>query len=113
MDSPKKTFLNFRNNLSILVKNLPHHQAVLLVFVRLILDGVAGFKFLFEGKPKHTLAIIKAHFAFYGRFSKIQRARAATAKHPFKKLSDLTGTYSGSMVWQVYAKGKSKFSEFY
>jgi len=68
---------------------------------------------LFEGKPKHTLAIIKAHFAFYCRFSKIQRARAATSKHPFKKLSDLTGTYSGSMVWQVYAKGKSKFSEFY
>jgi GT2 family glycosyltransferase len=113
MDSPRKTFLNFRNNLSILVKNLPHHQAMALVFVRLILDGVAGFKFLFEGKPKHTFAIIKAHFAFYGRFSKIQRARAATAKHPFKKLSALTGTYSGSMVWQVYAKGKSKFSEFY
>lgn len=113
MDSPKKTFLNFRNNLSILVKNLPHASAMALVFVRLILDGVAGLKFVFEGKPKHTFAILKAHFAFYGRFSRIQRARAKTAKYPFKKLSELTGTYPGSMVWQVYAKGKTKFSEFF
>jgi len=113
MDSPKKTFLNFRNNLSILVKNLPHASAIALVFIRLILDGIAGIKFVLEGKPKHTFAILKAHFAFYGRFSKIQRARAKTAKYPFKKLSQLTGTYPGSMVWQVYVKGKTKFSEFF
>ncbi|MEY2969798.1 MAG: hypothetical protein RLZZ599_171 [Bacteroidota bacterium] len=113
MDSPKKTFLNFRNNLSILVKNLPHASAMALVFIRLILDGIAGIKFVLEGKPKHTFAILQAHFAFYGRFSKIQRARAKTAKYPFKKLSQLTGTYPGSMVWQVYVKGKTKFSEFF
>jgi GT2 family glycosyltransferase len=113
MDSPRKTFLNFRNNLSILVKNLPHGQAMKIVFVRLLLDGIAGIKFVLEGKPIHTWAIVKAHFAFYGRFSRIQRARASTAKYPFLPLHQLTGTFPGSLIWQFYIKGKKKFSDFY
>ncbi|MEY2963311.1 MAG: hypothetical protein RL754_572 [Bacteroidota bacterium] len=111
MDSPKKTFLNFRNNLSIMVKNLPHWQAMAIVFMRLILDGVAGIKFVLEGKPLHTWAIVRAHFAFYGRFSRIQRERAKTAKHPFMKLSKLKGTYPGSIVVQFYLKQRKTYKE--
>ena len=81
------------------------------VFARLILDGVAGIKFIFEGKPIHTWSIIRAHFAYYGRFTRIQQARARTAKHPFVRLSKLTGTYKGSVVWQFYYKGRKAFSE--
>ena len=112
-DSPQKTYLNFRNNLIILVKNLPHFHAVGLVFLRLILDGLAGIKFAVEGKPKHTLAILKAHFAFYSMFTKVQRSRAETTKFDFRGLQSFTGTYKGSMVWQFYVKGKKKFTDFY
>jgi len=112
-DNPKKTFLNFRNNLIIVMKNLPHFTALRVIFIRLILDGLAGIQFLLAGKPKHTFAIIRAHFAFYSKFTGIQRARARTAKYPFKRFRDLKGTYPNSVVWQYYSKGKKRFSDFY
>ncbi len=62
--NPKKTYLNFRNSLFALTKNA-NGTIFDKILVRLILDGVAGIKFLFEFKPLHTLSIIKAHFSFY------------------------------------------------
>ena len=69
-----KNLFELLQQLIILVKNL-RSCALWVVFARLILDGIAGVKFVLEGKPKHTLAILQAHFAFYGRFTKIQRTR--------------------------------------
>ena len=112
-DSPRKTYLNFRNNLIILVKNLPQLRAMGVVFARLILDGVAGVKFVLEGKPKHTLAILRAHFAFYGRFTKIQRTRMSYKGLPLLPLNKLKGTYASSMVWQFYVRGHKHFSAFF
>lgn len=63
--NPKKTFLNFRNSLLMLLKNLPKNQLFPILFVRLLLDGLAGIQFIFQGKFKHCLAILKAHFHFY------------------------------------------------
>lgn len=63
--NPKKTFLNFRNSLLMLLKNLPKNQLFPILFVRLILDGIAGISFVFQGKFKHCYAILKAHFYFY------------------------------------------------
>ncbi len=62
--NPKKTFLNFRNSLFTLTKNAKGHL-FFLILTRLILDGFAGVKFLFDLKPNHTIAIIKSHFSFY------------------------------------------------
>ena len=61
----KKTFLNFRNSLLVLVKNVGGVKIFGIVLMRLLLDGLAGLVFLIQGRPKHTLAIIKAHFSFY------------------------------------------------
>jgi GT2 family glycosyltransferase len=63
--NPKKTFLNFRNSLLMLVKNLPKNQLFPILFMRLCLDGLAGIQFLVKGKFSHFSAILKAHFAFY------------------------------------------------
>lgn len=63
--NPKKTYLNFRNSLLMLVKNLPKSRLIPIIFLRLCLDGLAGIQFLLKGKPKHTFAILKAHFSFY------------------------------------------------
>ncbi|ULC58368.1 glycosyltransferase family 2 protein [Flaviramulus sp. BrNp1-15] len=73
----KKTYLNFRNSLYALTKNAKG-LVLGLLFIRLILDGIAGLKFLLEFKPKHTLAILKAHFAFYAHFSYLLKQRKST-----------------------------------
>ena len=74
--NPKKTFLNFRNSLVMLLKNLPKNKLIPIIFTRLLLDGLAGMQFIFQGKFKHCLAIIKAHFSFYGLISKNLKKRA-------------------------------------
>ena len=66
--NPKKTELNFRNSLLMLTKNLPKNRLIPIIFVRLILDGLAGIQFLYNGKPNHTWSILKAHFSFYRFF---------------------------------------------
>ena len=60
-----KTFLNFRNSLFSLVKNAPTNRVFFYVFIRLILDGVAGIRFTLQGRPIHTWAILKSHASFY------------------------------------------------
>ena len=72
--NPKKTFLNFRNSLFTITKNAKG-PLLEIIGTRLILDGIAGIKFLFELKPKHTLAIIKAHFNFYYHFYQLLKQR--------------------------------------
>ncbi|RUT68818.1 glycosyltransferase family 2 protein [Flavobacterium cupreum] len=63
--NPKKTYLNFRNSLLMLVKNLPKKRMFFVIFTRMILDGIAAMRFVTQGKFRHTFAILKAHFSFY------------------------------------------------
>lgn len=72
--NPKKTFLNFRNSLYTLTKNAKGN-IFLIILIRLVLDGIAGIKFLVELKPKHTLAVLKAHFSFYAHLKQLLRQR--------------------------------------
>ncbi|WP_103327268.1 glycosyltransferase family 2 protein [Bacteroidetes bacterium endosymbiont of Geopemphigus sp.] len=67
-EDPEKTFLNFRNSLLMLVKNLPLKELYKVLTGRLFLDGWAGVYFLLHGHYKHSWAIVRAHFSFYKRF---------------------------------------------
>lgn len=105
--NPKKTFLNFRNSLFSLLKNLPYSKALPIIFIRLILDGVAGLKFLAGGEFKHCWAIIKAHFSFYYHIRSI-----CSKKYKFKpQYSPIF--YPISIVWNYYAKGQKTFNDVY
>jgi GT2 family glycosyltransferase len=64
-DNPQKTFFNFRNNLLMLVKNLPKASLFKIILFRLVLDGLAGIRFLMKGQLPHFYAILRAHFSFY------------------------------------------------
>lgn len=77
---PRKTFLNFRNSLYALLKNAPKDEVFQLIFYRLLLDGLAGVKFLSDLKVSHTAAIVKAHFSFYSNFKKTLKKRQNLAK---------------------------------
>ena len=102
--NPKKTFLNFRNSLLNILKNVPNRYLVFLILSRLILDGFAGIKFLLELKPKHTFAILKAHLSFYSLFFKFLRKR----KNKKKK----TDYYNHkSIVWQYFVLGRKKYHQ--
>jgi hypothetical protein len=62
-----------------LLKNLPSSLIFPIIFTRLLLDGLAGIVFIFQGKPKHTWAIVKAHFGFYKRIPKALKKRPKKA----------------------------------
>jgi len=101
--NPRKTFLNFRNSLSSILKNTP--SPFFIILSRLLLDGISGVKFIFEGKPLHTWAIVKAHFSFY-RFIPIMLKKRKALKH--KKTAYY---HSKSIVWQYFILGRKKFTE--
>jgi len=103
--SPRKTELNFRNSLSMLVKNLPSGKLPFIIFARLCLDGIAGIRFLSKGKVMHCLAIIKAHFGFYNLLRINYRKRSETQKSGYFKLKNLISAY--------FISGKKKFSDLF
>jgi GT2 family glycosyltransferase len=78
--SSKKTYLNFRNNLSMLLKNLPFPQLIWIIFARLCLDGIAGIYLWQKMGFSHTWAIVKAHFSFYGEATKTWKLRQKQQK---------------------------------
>ncbi|OAB79008.1 glycosyltransferase family 2 protein [Cochleicola gelatinilyticus] len=77
--NPKKTFYNFRNTLLALIKNVAGNKVWLLLFIRMILDGVAAVQFIFQGKPMHFLAVFKAHLSFYSLLPKFLKKRKTEA----------------------------------
>lgn len=98
--NPNKTYLNFRNSLFTLVKNAKGNL-LLLVLVRLILDGIAGIKFIFEFNFNHTLAILRAHYSFYGHLPKLLKSR--------KTLQQQKGYYQKTSIVFDYFINKRRY----
>ncbi len=103
--SARKTYLNFRNNFSLLYKNLPKNRLFFTFLVRLLLDGIAGLKFLLEGDFLDFTAVIEAHLYFYRNLGKLRKKRKLINQ---KKVSRI---YKGNIVFAHYVGGKKKFSE--
>ena len=104
--NPFKTYLNFRNNLIIMQKNLPIVEVYYRLFIRIGIDFLAWLKFMFTGKAKFSLAITKAYIHFLLDLNKTAGKRG-TNQIP---LSKLTGIYDGSIVWAYFIKRIKKFS---
>ncbi len=73
--NPKKTYLNFRNSLFSITKNLPRKKALMIILFRLLLDGIAAVRFIFQGKGRHCMAILRAHLSYYRQFGKMYGKR--------------------------------------
>ncbi|RKN81276.1 glycosyltransferase family 2 protein [Ulvibacterium marinum] len=101
--NPKKTYLNFRNSLFSITKNLPRRKAFLIIGIRLLLDGVAAIRFIFQFRFQHCLAILRAHLSFYKHFSKIYRKR--------EKANFILKYYVvKSIVWSYFVHQIKKFN---
>lgn len=108
-ESPKKTFLNFRNSLMMIHKNHPR-PLFFKIFLRLCLDGIAGIMFMLKGKPKHCFAIIKSHFAYYSELSSLSAKRKniqASRKNTILNI----GLYKGSILTAYFFENKKKYDQ--
>jgi len=103
--SPFKTFLNFRNNLYLLYKNLPKEKQIKIFVLRLPLDIIASFSFLMQGKVGEFKAVFKAYIAFLKTKHLFKAKRTAI---PNKNIKEI---YPKSIVLSYYLKSKKKFSE--
>ncbi|MCE4064870.1 glycosyltransferase family 2 protein [Chryseobacterium gleum] len=81
--SAQKTYLNMRNNLSMLLKNLPFSQVIWVIFFRLCLDGIAGIYFGIKYGFSHLWAVLRAHFAFYSQIPGTWKLRQSHQKKNF------------------------------
>lgn len=107
--NPKKTYLNFRNNLYMLYKNLPKGKVFNTIFTRMLLDGIAGLNFLAHLEFKNFFSVIKAHFAFYFNVSKFKSKRATNLKHAIN--FSHPEMFKRSIVRMFFFKKIKKFSE--
>mgnify|MGYP000102737944 FL=1 len=102
--NPKKTYLNFRNTLFSITKNLPRRTALSIIILRLLLDGIAAVRFIFQFRFKHCLAILRAHLSFYKHFNKMYKRR--------EKANFIQKYYyTKSIVWQHFVHHVKKFND--
>ena len=94
--SPFKTYLNFKNNLCMLFKNLPILNLMLVIPLRLFLDGIAAFTLLNQSRGiQHFLAVIRAHFSFYFAIPKL-----IVKRQKIQQKYNLTGKLKSSILWK-------------
>ncbi len=104
--SPFKTYLNFRNSLFMLFKNLPAWQVFWKITFRMQLDNLAALKFLFGGGGfKAYWAILKSQFAFYGAIPSLIRKRKL-----FKRTTD-TPLFPKSVVFNFFVRGRKTYNQ--
>ena len=106
-ENPKKVFLNFRNNLIMLYKNLSFLESIKLIPIRFFLDFVSAVKSCISGHFSYYAAIGKAHFAFLGWLLFHQ----SKSIFPSKTNGPIHGKYNGNIAWEHFINGKKRFSE--
>lgn len=107
--SPQKIFYNYRNSLVLLLKNLPSSKLIWMLPLRLILDGVSGFRALLKADFKEIGAILKAHWSFYTHFSMwLHKRRIAKA---LVTIPNLKAIYPRSIIVDYFFKKKTKYTD--
>ncbi|MEO5674338.1 MAG: glycosyltransferase family 2 protein [Chitinophagales bacterium] len=107
--NPFKTYLNYRNNLIMMAKNLPQHQVRGIVRMRLLLDGISAIRSILRGYPKDFTSIRKAHGDFKRGAKKWKSRRRGNEKDFFS----LSGVYPRSIVNDFFFKGRKRFSDLF
>ena len=104
-----KTYLNFRNNLIMMTKNLPIAELIWKIPFRFVLDGITAWRSLVKGDVGYWTAIAKAHMHYvywlFFKSGKLNRWKKAN------KNIQYSGLYKGSIVWAYFIKKQKTFSE--
>jgi len=110
-NAPRKTYLNYRNNLWMIHKNYKSNLPLFLfILLRMILDQISGIKLILSGNFNSYFSILKAHFYYLFTLRKTQAKRVKLSKKHFKSLS---GCYNNSTIWDYFFLGKKEFSKIF
>ena len=104
--NPHKTYLNFRNSLLLLLKNLPLQSIVLKIPFRWIMDYIAAGKFLLSGAPKDALMILKAHIYVWKNLAKTLKKRQSRGNRQMNTV----GIYPKFLLFKYHIARIRKFS---
>ncbi len=102
--SEQKVYLNFRNNLIMISKNLPLREWIWKLPVRILLDAISAWKELLLGYPYYFKGVLRAHVSFAGWL--FSRKKSRKVLNPV-----LRGWYNGSIIWKYFVQNITKFSE--
>jgi GT2 family glycosyltransferase len=103
----RKVFLNFRNNMIMLAKNLPKRQSFWKIPLRILMDFISAFKSLFAGQFVYFLAVGEAHLAFFKWLFFMQKSSV----FPTRRKARLSGWYRHSVAWKHFVEGRERFDE--
>ena len=106
--NPRKTFLNFRNNLLMLYKNLPAEELGGVMRVRCILDYIAAVKFLLTGSWGDFMAVVRARREYKRMRGSYSEARRRNLECQSCEVSCIAPF---SLLWQYYMKRKRTYSQ--
>ncbi len=106
--NPKKTYLNFRNGLSLLFKNLPGKVILYRMIVRAVLDFVAIIRFIFLLQFRHAAAVIHAYIYFLWFIRREMGKRKTVQAHI--QVRPHCVVYPGSVVYEYFILGRTRFS---
>ncbi|MEP6585076.1 MAG: glycosyltransferase family 2 protein [Ginsengibacter sp.] len=107
MGDRKKVFLNFRNNLVMMTKNLPAGEVLKKIPVRILLDMIAAYRALIDTNFSTFISIASAHLHYLEWLFVGSRGK----KLGKKELSEFQGVYNGSIAWKYFVNKKKTFSE--
>jgi len=108
-NSPFKLYLNFRNNLFLLYKNLPKDTLFSILFIRMILDGLSAFTFLIKLSFKDFNAVLKAHLHFYKSLKKLREKRKKLLLNV--EVSNHKELYKRSIVIDYFINKRKSFND--
>lgn len=107
-NSPLKTYLNFRNSLYMLYKNLPEKDMNRLLYTRRLFDGLAALLFLAKGRFRHVMSVWKAHQDYYKNIDMLREKRMLVKS--LETGNNSMPVLNKSIVFEFYARGKKTFS---
>lgn len=107
--SPRKLYLNFRNSMFLLYKNLPASKILKVMILRMCLDGAAAVKFLVEGNVEGFRSVWNAHMSYYKALPVLKKKRKQLMKLATPKWHD--EILCKSIIWKFYIQKKRKFGD--
>lgn len=107
-NSPHKLYLNYRNNLSMLFKNLRRQSLLITMMMRSVLDGTSAFVFLLQGRTDLFKVVWNAHCDFHRSRRRLREKRREVQRS--RVVEFVKTIYLGSIVWR-YMTGRRKFGD--
>ncbi|MFC2129052.1 glycosyltransferase, partial [Bacteroidota bacterium] len=107
-NSPQKIYLNFRNNLFLLLKNLPSEVVIRRLFSRMVLDGIAALVFLLTFRFSFFKAVLRAHKDFYYNIKSLSKRKNESISDIRPRLHK--EMFKKSIIWEFYISKRKKFS---